>query len=139
MDGYGDNSDDFPSDERYYEKEGWGFSGETEGLTKELKATKGSETGDYLSTDWKYVYVEWEVVEPPYLTEEQQDYINLNIENPEYQTRMKYPYSSTENRNKKIYINANNWGDWRIGFANENGLYNEGIDIKIEYTLYKVR
>ena len=139
-DGHGDNSDDFPDDDRYYEKAGWGYRAiYTDDLHMELESPKGQGSGDHLSSDWKYVVINWEVIEPKGLTKEQAEWIFLEIQTPENPTKIDYSYASPVNRYQKIYITANNWGDWRIGFVNKIGLYLEDVTITIEYDLYKVR
>jgi hypothetical protein len=138
-DSVGDNSDDFPHDDKYYEKAEWSNYAYTEDLHMELGGNRGRDSSDYLSSDWTYVIINWTVIEPTDLTKEQEEYIFLEITNPEYPSRIEYPYSSTGDRHQKIYINASNWGEWRIGFQNKNALYTEDITVTIEFDLYKVR
>ena len=138
-DGHPDSNDDFPYDDRYYIKAKWGNWEYTEDLHMELEGNQGHGTGDYLSSDWRYVVINWSVIEPTNLTKEQEEYIFLTISTPEYPSEIEYSYDSTGNRTQKIFINANNWGNWRIGFRNKNALYTEDITVTIEFDLYKVR
>jgi hypothetical protein len=135
-DGYGDNGDDFPNDDNFHEKYNMGYG------TYTLEGTQGRSAGDYISSDWKRVYFEWELTSPSYLTDEQKDNIFLHVKNPglDYSEGKYYFYGTgTLSRSVTIYIDATNWGQWEYSFSNLNGLENPEITITIEYEIYRIR
>ena len=140
-DGYGDNSDDFPDDNRYHKKEY--IIGEYGPVSYTLESNQGSGATVYITNEWKYVYVDWEVVSPPSLTKEQQDNIFVEIKTPiTPYDESEYAYSSTGHRNMKIPVNADNWGEWHYSFRNKTFyLYETGEDLTIivEATMYKIK
>jgi len=95
-----------------------------------------------ISSDWKYVIVNWEITNPLGITIDQQVEIELEIRNPSTSPREIYYYSDYSSRNLRFTINDNNWGEWEFSFSNtlseeENG--HDEITVKIHYEIYKIK
>ena len=140
-DGVGDNADDYPYDDRYSKIE-YIIGGNTPS-SYTLESNEGSGASHYITQEWKYVYVDWEVVYPSSLTKEQQENIFVEISTPitPYE-ESEYAYISTGHRNMKFSVNANNWGEWHYAFRNKTFLLyetGEDITITVKATMYKVK
>ena len=137
-DSYGDNSDDFPTDSNLHEIIP-GFGSCMSPFNWTVEATKGWGCGGYIESDWKYIDIRWTVTNPSYLTIEQMKNIYLIITNPSSSAHKKYSYYENDNRKFRVIINDTNWGDWSLGFSNENGLLNEPITIRVYTEIYKIK
>ena len=96
-----------------------------------------------ITQDWKYVCVEWEIVNPPSLTIEQQNYIFLAIITPiTSKNQSEHAYSNIEHRNIKFPVNLSNLGEWQWALRNKTALLREtgdNLTVIIEAKIYKIK
>jgi hypothetical protein len=139
-DGYGDNSDDFPTDSNLHEITYFNVNEPiASNMTLEPKKGRGWFSNPNITSDAKYIVINWEVTSPLELTQEQKENIYVHVSRPPTKAEINYYYSNFSNRQLNLTIYTENWGNWNIGFTNRNGLDNDGITITIYYECYVIK
>jgi hypothetical protein len=127
-DGYTDDVDDYPLDPNFHQNVSIWSPG-----VLNLQEGQGADAHFNVESDLKVVVVNWSVLHPSNLSENEQHNITLEITIPP-ETEMNasnYYYDEVGDRNLRFTLNDSNWGNWVFSFYNP-------IDSMMEnLTIYK--
>jgi hypothetical protein len=139
-DGVPDHLDDFPLDSNLHKKEKFNQHLPTSSSIT-LDTSQGSGWGSLpeITSDWKYIIVNWEITSPTLLSSEQMKYVRLGVDNPTTQGREYFSYDGYNNRSMRWVIDDYNWGYWRIGFDNIMFTMEDPVEVTIHFEIYKAR
>jgi hypothetical protein len=135
-DGYGDNSDDFPSDIKLHEKKAIFGEANLEGNWT-FNRSHGEGFGGDVESDYQYVIVRWEVIDPHFdsLSQAQRDKIYLTIENKKIVNQ--YRFSDSDNWYLTFPVTYENWGEWSFIWRCDKDF--DWPEFKVHWEVYQAK
>ncbi len=89
-----------------------------------LKQNEGIGRSFEVNDDYKYIVVNWEVINPQNLTPDEQHDIVFELTYPPSNISEDYAYDLVNNRNLNFTISSSNSGNWSYGFLNMGQISN---------------